>query len=554
MLQQNNKSSFHQKPICSLLYCLGKAGLKVENMEDPLLNDQRELSSFVGQNNNKKSNNTNDKNNNNNIEKECTNINNKNNHMNIPSQLRFTVVNAAIGAFCFGYNTASIAGAELYLDKDAVFWNSSVASKNAGFLTDWKKGILVSCILLSGCVGALLASPVYNKIGSRGAHTLQNIFFIFGPIIMAFANSFWILVAARIFTGFGVGINSSICNLYISEISPTFCRGQLGGYGAFSVTAGILFAYIFSSIVGAQIDSPGVWRIMLGIGSIPAIFQVMLSTTCCGLLSESPRWLKSKDRFDDARKSLKALGLEQSTHHLLQQEQNLQQPPHTRRDTSICNHKSRSALIAGIGINVLQQVCGINVVIYFGPQILKNAGFQDVASIALSAGVSIAQLGAILVLMRLVDRVGRKPLAMIGIAMMIIGLAIIAVAFYILAHDATTSIFAPWLAVLGMLLFRIAFSLSLGPMPYIVTSELFTNAFRSKGVAISWAANWISNFGVTLSFPILKDLFASIAGNSPELGSVCLFGIYILMSIFAAVFIWKYVPETAGKDFEDSDS
>ena len=91
-------------------------------------------------------------------------------------------------------------------------------------------------------------------------------------------------------------------------------------------------------------------------------------------------------------------------------------------------------------------------------------------------------------------------------------------------------------------------------MPYIVTSELFSNDFRTKGVAISWAANWIANFGVTLSFPILKDFFASIAGDSAALGSVFLFGLYILMSIFSAIFVWKCVPETAGKDFGDSGS
>ena len=143
---------------------------------------------------------------------------------------------------------------------------------------------------------------------------------------------------------------------------------------------------------------------------------------------------------------------------------------------------------------------------------------------------------------------------MIGIALMIVGLSILASAFYVISVQTSQSMLAPWLAVLGMLLFRIAFSLSLGPMPYIVTSELFSNDFRTKGVAISWAANWIANFGVTLSFPILKDFFASIAGDSAALGSVFLFGLYILMSIFSAIFVWKCVPETAGKDFGDSGS
>ena len=312
---------------------------------------------------------------------------------------------------------------------------------------------------------------------------------------MAMSNNFNALVAARVFTGFGVGINSCICNLYISEISPAFCRGRLGGYGAFSVTAGILFSYIFSSIIGEQIDSPGVWRLMLGFGSVPAVLQAAFCTTWFGYLPESPIWLKSKGRYEEANLSLKELGLPNSVKPEPVMQGSLVAP----KTASICTQSVRQALVAGIGINVLQQVCGINVVIYFGPQILKDAGFQNVESIALSAGVSIAQLGAIFFLMRIVDRVGRKPLAMYGVVLMIVGLSIIAVAFYIIAHakDGKSNIFAPWLAVAGMLLFRIAFSLSLGPMPYIVTSELFSNTFRSKGVAISWASNWISNFMVT---------------------------------------------------------
>ena len=213
--------------------------------------------------------------------------------------------------------------------------------------------------------------------------------------------------------------------------------------------------------------------------------------------------------------------------------------------------KYRSAALAGIGINILQQLTGINIVIYFGPQLLKQTGFDSVQATALTAGVSVAQLIAVGILMKLVDRVGRRPLAFVGLGAMILGLATIATAFYMLCEgNANQAGTYAWVAVIGMLLFRIAFSISLGPLPYIVTAEVFPNEVRACGATVSWSANWIANFGVTLSFPLIKNYFAVLVGGREELGSVCLFGIYIFFSLFAIGFIYKYVPETARKHLD----
>jgi MFS family permease len=212
----------------------------------------------------------------------------------------------------------------------------------------------------------------------------------------------------------------------------------------------------------------------------------------------------------------------------------------------------RSAALAGIGINILQQVSGINVVIYFGPLLLKETGFNSVDATALTAGVSVAQLIAVGVLMRYVDSVGRRPMAFLGLGFMIVGLSTISLAFFMLCEGSAldTGDWA-WTAVVGMLIFRIAFSLSLGPLPYIVTAEVFPNEVRACGATVSWSANWIANFGVTLSFPLIKNYFALLVGGKEELGSVCLFGIYIFFSFFAVGFIYRYVPETAKRSLDD---
>ena len=187
-----------------------------------------------------------------------------------------------------------------------------------------------------------------------------------------------------------------------------------------------------------------------------------------------------------------------------------------------------------------------------GPQLLKETGFNAVQATALTAAVSVAQLLAVAVLMKFVDTVGRRPLAFVGLGCMIVGLGIIAISFFMLCEGSKSNAGDwAWAAVVGMLIFRIAFSLSLGPLPYIVTAEVFPNEVRACGATVSWSANWIANFGVTLSFPLINNYFAVLVGGKEELGSVCLFGIYIFFSFVAVGFIWKFVPESAKRNLED---
>jgi MFS family permease len=157
------------------------------------------------------------------------------------------------------------------------------------------------------------------------------------------------------------------------------------------------------------------------------------------------------------------------------------------------------------------QISGINVVIYFAPTILADAGFTRGPAIFLSAGVAVGQLLAMGVLAGLVDRVGRRPMCFIGIAGMLVGLSVMGISFEPLSSTSTWDSSKKWLAVGGMLLFRVTFSLSLGPLPYIITSEIFAEGARAKGVSLSWGSNWISNFVVTLTFPTLQILLGASA-------------------------------------------
>ena len=511
-------------------------------------------------------------------------------------------------------------------------------SEIPAYFTTFRRGLLVSCILASGMIGALIASAFADLVGRRTAQLLNNAFFIGGSLAMALAPSFWWLVYARAAVGLGVGVSSALTNLYISEISPAAHRGELGGWAPFTVTAGILVSYVLSCVLGEYVPSYIAWRLILGIGALPACVMLFVGAfeQC---LPESPRWLLAKGRPVRAfRSSILLYGKEQSdniqiylddillkmtlgksaanqntldqteTHvssynpdrHLQSNTSGVLPASATAPSSSsassvglagdtggtnevtrdartpserleselvaglgddlsgcdcccrLCSRrKYRGAMLAGIGINILQQVSGINVVIYFGPQILKEAGFGSVQATALTAVVSTAQLIAVAVLMRMVDRVGRRPMAFIGLLFMIVGLGTIGLAFLVLCESGNRSIVGAWAAVIGMLVYRIAFSLSLGPLPYIVTAEVFPNEVRACGVTVSWAANWVANFGATLSFPLVKQAFADLTGGNIELGSACLFGVYVIFSALAVFFIAKFVPETARRELDE---
>lgn len=305
-------------------------------------------------------------------------------------------------------------------------------------------------------------------------------------------------------------------------MAPDRIRGKLGAVAPFSVTFGILVSY-FTSFSCAHLHGPSslIWRLQLGCGALTAVAQVLLAAT----LLRSPRWLLQRGRVAEATRVLDRIyahskggasyvaqqvmqlqadlsnanigggggGMHGETHdekgesllpvvsggnHHSEQSQPRAQPQQSAWLQLLSQPQHRHALVIGVGLNALQQLSGVNVVVYFGPTVLLQAGFDKLDSILLTAGVGIAQLVATFVLMQLVDRVGRRPLNFIGLAVMIMSLALLGVSFLPAVHGEPA---ARWLAVLGMLLFRVSFSLSLGPLPYIITAEVFSTRVRSAG-------------------------------------------------------------------------
>lgn len=392
------------------------------------------------------------------------------------SRLKVTVLVASLGSFCLGYNTAIVAGAKLYIKEDPGF--SQLAGPEASFL----EGMLVSCVLAGAAVGAA-GGFLADYTGRRPAMIIVACIYIVGAVAMAMSPNIWVLIAARTIAGVAVGVSSVLVNLYISEIAPADVRGQLGGWAPFMGTCGILVSYIISGVLGLL--PGGEWRFQFGLAVVPAVGQLLL----CRFLPETPRWLLSESNRPEATASLRRLfpAVAEATLEAeiarLEADLNSSQVERKIGLCALCGeHRLPSTL--GISINVLQQVSGINVVIYFGPSLLSEAGFNNTGSMVATALVSVMQLVCTMVLIKQVDRIGRRPLALLGILLMMVGLGLIAASFYFMgAHDAGSSSgsasWAGWLAVGGFFIFRGAFSLSLGPLPYIMTSEFFST--RSKG-------------------------------------------------------------------------
>lgn len=434
------------------------------------------------------------------------------------------VLLTSLSLFNFGYNTASIGGALLYIDLESV----NCELESVCLTSSFEKGYVVSSCLLGACFGALVAGSLADRYGRRTVLLANNFFYILGPLGMAMAQSAIVLAAARSLTGIGVGIASALVHLYIGENVPASRRGEYGAILVMMGTGGIFMANLVSYIFGGQ------WRTILALGMMPGVLQVIFGP---GAMPESPCWLRDQElqrqrsaaemgkiQVHDVEMCLTDGVLEDQTSGgwlMLWRE--------------VKSGKAARALLVGAGLQFLQQVSGINVAVYYGPKIFTLTGFSKDEATFLCVCLSGAQMAATLGLARVVDRLGRRPVSLVGIAMMTASLLALSVAF---VPDLLPSAeFASWVSVLAMLFFRLAFSISLGPLPFIITAEIFPTSCRTSGVSLCWFVNWVSNFAMSLAFPPMLQVLDA-HGTFFLCACVC---------ILAFIFVKFCVQETRGQ-------
>jgi sugar porter (SP) family MFS transporter len=425
---------------------------------------------------------------------------------------------AALGGLLFGYDTGVISGAELFL-------------KNDFTLSTFALEVIVSGVLAGAAVGALLGGRLADLFGRRKLLIVTAIIFGAGGIVCAAATSPAILVIGRIIVGLGIGLASGTVPVYISEVSPADARGWQVSLFQLAITVGILLAYIvdyaFASIQG--------WRWMFGLAVVPAaIFGMGML-----FLPESPRWLARRGHHEKARAMLSRIrGTSDVSAELQEIERSLAHADERGRLSDLFAPSVRPALVVGIGLAIFQQVTGINTVIYYAPLIIQSAGISsESGAILATAGIGVVNVLMTIVAMWLIDRVGRRPLLLVGTAGMVATLGLLGLAFRMSGKSGALV----WLAVISMMVYVASFAISLGPIFWLLISEIYPLKIRSSSEGLAAAFNWGSNLLVSLTFLTLLE----------TIGSARTFWLYGLFAIAAWIFSYFRVPETKGRTLEE---
>ena len=423
---------------------------------------------------------------------------------------------AALGGLLFGYDTGVISGAILFIAHDFA-------------LTTRLQELTISIVLVGCIFGSAVAGTIADRIGRRVTLLIAGIVFGIGALGSAFAPSIDVLLVARFVVGIAIGFCSVVAPLYISEVAPADIRGALVSLYQFAITVGILAAFIVDYVLAGSGD----WRWMLGLALVPSLILIggMLP------LPESPRYLFKIDATDAARAELRRIagrdevGVEETA--IIDSLK-----VHGSGLAALGTPAVRYALILGITLAMLQQLTGINTVIYYGPHIFQLAGIaSNEASILATALVGVVNVLLTLVAIFFVDRIGRKPLLYAGCTGMFLALAALAFAF---AQPHLGGSLAS-IALVSLMVYVGSFAYSLGPILWLLISEIFPLQVRGLGMSICTLSNWVANLMVSLFFLSMVQ----------ALGASVTFSIYAALCIVTIVVVARGVPETKREILED---
>ncbi|MFC6825884.1 sugar porter family MFS transporter [Halopelagius fulvigenes] len=421
---------------------------------------------------------------------------------------------AALNGLLFGFDTGIISGAFLFI-------------QDTFTMSPLVEGIIVSGAMAGAAAGAAVGGQLADRLGRRRLILIAAVVFFLGSFTMAVAPNVPVLVAGRLIDGVAIGFASIVGPLYISEIAPPSIRGALTSLNQLMVTTGILLSYF----VNFAFADAGAWRWMLGAGMVPAVVLGV------GILKmpESPRWLFEHGRKDEARAVLERTREEDVDTEL----EEIAETVNKQSDSGLRDLLEpwlRPALVVGLGLAVLQQITGINAVIYYAPTILESTGFGGVTSILATVGIGTINVVMTIVAIALVDRVGRRRLLLVGVGGMVVTLAILGTVFYLPGFGDVLGI----VATISLMLFVAFFAIGLGPVFWLLISEIYPLAVRGSAMGTVTVANWGANLLVSLTFPVLR---ASI-------GTPSTFWLFGLCSLVGLVFVQRFVPETKGRTLE----
>ena len=435
--------------------------------------------------------------------------------------LYIVAIVASLGGLLSGYDTGVISGALLFINETWV-------------LPDTLQGFLVSSVLIGAVIGAATNGILADIFGRKKIIMATAVIFIFGSILCAFAPNVYVLILSRIFVGFAVGIVNFVVPLYLSEVSPKNLRGTLVSLYQWAITAGILFSYFINAVFAQAVYN---WRWMLFAGVVPGL--VLFIGMC--FMSDTPRWLVSKNRDDEAKKVFSKIEPD------IEPEKEIAEI----KETLVDNRQEKAfrlkkwmimPFVVGIGIMFAQICTGINTIIYYAPTIFKTAGFDsNLTAIYATTGIGVVNFIMTIVAVFFTDRIGRKPLLYFGLTGVMLSLFALGTSF---AFAGVLGSSLKWVAVGSLVTYIICFAMSLGPIGWILVSEVFPLRIRGIAMSVCTVSNFAFNFFVVGSFPVLLH----------RIGGAWTFWIFGIVSILCIIFVYFFVPETKGISLEEIES
>lgn len=447
---------------------------------------------------------------------------------------------AAVGGFLFGYDTAVI--------------NGTVDALRTTFqLNAVALGFVVSAALLGCAVGAWFAGPLADRLGRVRVMLIAAALFLasaigsglaFGPVDL----TFW-----RIVGGLGVGAASVIAPAYIAEVSPAHLRGRLGSLQQLAIVTGIFVAllvdYLLADAAGGATNpmrwGGAAWRWMFASAAVPALIYAVLALQ----IPESPRYLVRRGRLAEARNVIKRLIGGDVEKRIIDIKRTVAGTTEKVHLSVLRGPRFGLQQIVWVGIllSVFQQFVGINVIFYYSSALWASVGFSESDSLLITVITSITNIVTTLIAIALVDKVGRKPLLLVGAVGMVLTLGTMAWCF----STATVSVgpggetlttLSPAIGKVALVaanLYVVAFGMSWGPVVWVLLGEMFNNKIRATALAVAASAQWVANWLISTTFPALSNIGLSFA-----------YGLYATFALLAFFFVWKSVRETKGRELE----
>ncbi len=449
-------------------------------------------------------------------------------------------VAAAVGGFLFGFDSSVINGAV-----DAV----QGQFKLSAFVT----GFVVAIALLGCAAGAWYAGRWADRWGRTRVMLIGAVLFFASSIGAGLAFSVWDLAVWRLVGGLGIGIASVIAPAYIAEIAPASMRGRLGSLQQMAITIGIFVALLSDAFwantaggANAQILGLPAWRWMFLVGVIPSVVYGVLAVQ----IPESPRYLVAQGELKQAADILRrVVGLKQPERKV----EDIRKTLDRERAPSLKDLRGNSfgllpIVWVGIALSAFQQLVGINVIFYYSTTLWQAVGFSESDSFVISAITAVTNMAVTVVAIALVDKIGRRALLLAGSAGMVVALGAMTLAFtqavLTVASDGTKTpeLGSPWsgVALVGANLFVVSFGATWGPVVWVLLGEMFPNKIRGAGLSVSAAAQWITNFIITTTFPPLSAVSLVLA-----------YGLYTAFALLSFFFVLWKVDETKGRELED---